>query len=886
MEKVKILLVSIHLKPLILILSFSFFIILESIGQIRYNGQQENSQKISYGTPTSFEIGAIAVTGTKHLDKVALISLSGLKVGDKVKLPGPKIANAITKLWNQKIMEDVAIHASEIKSGKATLIIAVRELPRLSKITFSGISKGQQSALEEEINLIIGRILSASTIKNAEISINRFFRDKGYLNVEVQPKRIFDKGTLNTATLHFNIKKNQKLKVKNIYFTGNQTFHDQKLKRQMASIKEQVRFNPFGSEKRKRRKLNLGNGAMSKRKTKKLFNYFQTNYYLNVLGNSKLKKDLLRDDVKSLLSYYQNQGYKNAEISLDTIQFISSKGANIYININEGSRFYLRDITWQGNFKYSDALLTAILGMKKGDVYSFNEINQRLNYNPTGQDVSALYVDNGHLTFHVNPVEIMVEGDSVDLEMRVSEGPEFVINQIRIKGNERTSDHVIRRELRTLPGQKFSREDVVRSSRELAGSGFFNPETVDVKPIINGEDGTVDLEYIVEEQAGTEFQLSAGLTGDGRFYGTLGASINNFSARKFFKFKDWGGLPIGDGQKLQISAQSNATSFQNYSLSFSEPWFGGKKNNAFSLNVSHVVNERYNIELGEIGKLKLYSASIGLGKQLRWPDDYFQWSNSIAYSYYDFNDYDNRLGITNGGAHSFTFNTTISRYNLDNPLYPRSGSSFALKIGLTPPFSLFSNKDYSDASNAEKFRLIEYHKWDFDASIFKTIAGNLVFHAKASMGFIGAYSDKLGIGPFERYTLGGSGVGTTGDFLIGSQPIGLRGYDENSLVPFDTQTGFTGGVVFNKFTFEMRYPINLGSPLIYVLAFAEAGNTWNNYRDYNPNQLFKSAGVGVRLNLPGMGLIGIDYGYAFDRQIGNLSPAKKNLTFTFGGNQR
>ncbi len=874
------------LKSIVLMIPFTLFLVVMGSGQIRYKGQIEQPYEVNYGNPKSFEIGLIKVRGTKHLDRSALISLSGLKVGDKVKLPGPRITSAINKLWNQKIMEDVRILAGEITEGKATLIIEVRELPRLSKITFAGISKGQKSALEDEINLIIGRILSESTIKNAELSINRYFRDKGFLNVEVKPKRIIDKGVLNTATLHFDIKKHAKMKVKNIYFTGNNTFFDAKLKRQMSFIKEQVRINPFGPGKRKENKLSEPDNEHQTKRNKKLFQYFQNNYYLNILGNSKLKKDLLKDDINNLLSFYQDQGYKNAVVILDTLQFISSNGVNIYINIEEGSRFYLRNIDWKGNLKYSDELLTAILGMHKGDVYSYNTINQRLNYNPTGQDVSALYVDNGHLTFHVNPVEVLVEGDSVDLEMRVTEGPEFVINQIRIQGNEQTSDHVIRRELRTLPGQKFSREDVVRSTRELAGSGFFNPETIDVKPIINGESGTVDLEYSVEEQAGTEFQLSAGLTGDGRFYGTLGAVINNFSARKFFKFKDWGGLPIGGGQKLQLSAQSNATSFQNYSLSFSEPWFGGKKNNAFSLNLSHVVNERYNLELGKVGKLKLYSASVGLGKQLRWPDDYFQWSNSISYSYYDFNDYDDRLGITNGGAQSFTFNTTISRYNLDNPLYPRNGSSFSLKLAFTPPYSLFSNKNYEGESNAEKYRLIEYHKWDFDASVFKTIAGNLVFHAKASMGFIGSYSDKLGIGPFERYTLGGSGVGATGDFLIGSQPIGLRGYDENELRPFDTQTGFTGGVVFNKFTFELRYPINLGSPLIYVLGFAEAGNTWNEYSDYNPNQLFKSAGVGVRINLPGMGLLGIDYGHAFDTQIGNLSPAKKNLTFTIGGQQR
>lgn len=863
------------------------FSVLNSQAQISYKGQfnDETTTNISYGNPKTFEIEAIKIKGAKHLDHGALVSLSGLKAGDKVKVPGAKITSAVNKLWNQNIMEDVGIYLESVKHGKAMLVIEIKELPRLSKITFSGISKSQQSSLDDEINLIIGRILSASTVKNTELSISRFFRDKGFLNVEGYSKRIHDSGVLNTATLHFDIKKNAKVKVKNIYFTGNSTFLNQKLKRQMPQIKEKMRFHPFGSTNRKKSKL-IAVENMEVRKKNKLIRYFQKNFYLNLLANSKLKKDLLSEDIKNLLSFYQNKGYKNAVVDIDTIQLLHGKGANIYIHVDEGSRFYLRNIAWEGNLKYSDEILSKILGVKKGDVYSLDLINQRLNFNPTGQDVSALYVDNGHLTFHVNPVEVLVEGDSIDLEMRVTEGPSFVINQVHIKGNERTSDHVIRRELRTLPGQKFSREDVVRSNRELAGSGFFNPETIDVKPIINEQDGTVDLEYYVEEQAGTEFQMSAGLTGDSRFFGTLGATINNFSARNFFKFKDWGGLPMGDGQKLQISAQSNASTFQNYSLSFSEPWFGGKKNNAFSLNLSHVVNERYNYELNTAGKLKLYSATIGLGKALRWPDDYFQWQNSISYAFYDFDNYDNSLGISNGGAHSFTFNTTISRYNIDNPLYPRSGSSISLKIGFTPPYSLFNGKDYENASNEEKYRLIEYHKWDFDASFFKTITGNLVFHAKASMGFLGSYSDELGIGPFERFTLGGSGIGTTGDFLIGSQPIGLRGFDENALQPYDLNTGFTGGVVFNKFTFEIRHPINLGNPLIYVLGFVEAGNTWGNYRDFNPNQLFKTAGLGVRINLPGMGLIGVDYGYAFDRTIGDLTPTRKNLTLTIGGQRR
>ena len=656
----------------------------------------------------------------------------------------------------------------------------------------------------------------------------------------------------------------------------------------MPNTKEKIRFGLFSGN------FNVPDdniavnfdSQFANNKKNRLRRFIHDKFNFNIFGNSKLKKTSYQEDKKSILTFYNLQGYRNAAIVADTILQVNKKSVNLYFKMEEGRRFYFRDISWEGNYKYSDEILSAILGIEKGDVYSFEQLNQKLNYNPAGRDVGSLYLDDGYLMFHVNPVEARVEGDSVDIEIRMHEGSQFTINQVHIKGNEQTSDHVIRRELRTLPGQKFSREDLVRSTRDLAALGYFNPETIDVKPVLKGAEGTVDLEYSVEEQSGTEFQLSAGLGGDSQFFGTLGVTLNNFSARKFFNFKNWNGLPMGDGQKLQISAQSNGSTFQNYSLSFLEPWFGGKKHNAFSLNLAHVVNEQYNTELEKFGKLKMYSATLGLGRRLRWPDDYFQLQHSITYSYYHFDDYDNSLGITNGDSHGLIFSTSLSRYSVDNPLYPRSGSSLSLKLSLTPPYSLFNDRDYENEPNEEKYQFVEYHKWDFDAAFYATVVGDLVFHAKASMGFLGSYSRDLGIGPFERYFLGGSGIGTTGDFLIGSQPIGLRGYDENALVPEDPNSGFSGGVVFNKFTFELRYPINLGTPMIYILGFMEAGNTWNSYKDYNPNQLFKTAGVGVRINLPGMGMIGVDYGHAFDKTIGDLSPVRENFTFTFGGQRR
>lgn len=863
---------------------------LSAEGQIRYKGRDgENREVIDYRSPKTYNITKITVIGAEHLDHNALISLSGLKVGDQVKIPGDKITRALNKLWDQKIMEDVGIYVEKVENKNVSLAIKIRELPRLSKVTFRGISKSQQNNLRDEVDLIIGRIITPSIIKNAELTIKRFFTEKGFLNAEVRSGRTMDEGALNTATLHFDIKRKNRVKVSRIFFEGNDRFSAGKLRRKMPNTKEKVRIDLFSRTSKLRERYIAGDsGTLSGREGKKslLQHLIQDKFNFNIFGNSKLKKSSLLEDKKSILAHYNLQGYRNAAIVADTIIQVNKKSAIVYFKINEGNRFYFRNILWEGNYKYSNEFLSAVLGIGKGDIYSFERLNQKLNYDPTGRDISSLYLDDGYLMFNINPIEARVDGDSVDIEIRMQEGSQFTINQIHIKGNEQTGDHVIRRELRTLPGQKFSREDLVRSTRDLAALGYFNPETIDVKPVLNGTEGTVDLEYTVEEQLGTEFQLSAGLGGNSRFFGTLGISLNNFSARKLFDFKNWQGLPLGDGQKLQITAQSNGSTFQNYSLSFSEPWFGGKKHNAFTLNLSHVVNEQYNPELDDFGKLKLYSATVGLGRRLRWPDDYFQLQHSITYSYYNFDDYDNSLGISNGDSHGLTFNTTLSRYNIDNPLYPRSGSTVSLKLSLTPPYSLFNDKNYEDAANEEKYKFVEYHKWDFDASFYTQLVGDLVFHAKASMGFLGSYSADLGIGPFERYFLGGSGIGNTGDFLIGSQPIGLRGYDENALVPEDPESGFRGGVVFNKFTFELRYPINLGSPLIYVLGFMEAGNTWNDYDDYNPNQLFKSVGVGVRINLPGMGLIGVDYGHAFDRTIGNLSPVRQNFTFTIGGQGR
>ncbi len=871
------------IKKHILLLLLSSFFLLRGVAQIRYQTARNDVEEISYAAPQKLTIKSIKVQGSNSLDDRALIALSGLKEGDEIIIPGHRITNAINRLWEQGLMEDVSIFIDSISDQNAYLILEIKESPRLSEVIFSGVSKSHQQILIEKSALMVGRIINATMVKNTELAVLKYYREKGYMDVEVSSKRIMDKTERSTAKLIFSIEKHSKIKLNRFHFTGNNRVSATKLKKAMRQVKEKVRFQPF--TRNENASIFLDSIDQPTANGKALKRYLHRSINLNIFGNSKVDLEKLAQNKSEILAYYQKLGYRNAKFIADSIVRNKNGTVDMHYQVEEGKRFYIRNITWNGNFKHSDAVLSEILGMGKGDVYSLSTLNRRLNYNPKGRDVSSLYIDNGHLLFDVKPVEISIENDSVDIEMRVVEGDEFVINKVSIKGNNATSEHVIRRELRTLPGQKFSREDVVRSTHELAALGFLDPQSIDVNPIINAVEGTVDIEYIVEEKSGTELQASAGIDPRSRFYGTIGASLNNFSARKLFKPGQWKGLPIGDGQKLQLTAQSNASTFKNFSLSFSEPWFGGKKDNSFSVNLSHVVNSRYNLELDKIGQLKLYSATIGLGKRLRWPDDYFQIQNSVSFNHYQFEDYNNGLGINNGTANSLTFNTTISRYKLDNPIYPKNGSSLALKLQFTPPYSLLGNKNYESTNTAERHKLVEFHKYDFDASFFVPISGNLIFHAKANLGFIGAYSNRLGIGPFERYNLGGSGIGATGDFLVGTNPIGLRAYDENSLNPIDEENGFSGGVVFNKFTFELRYPLSF-TPLIYVLAFAEAGNTWNSYKDYNPNQLFKSAGIGIRINLPGMGMIGVDYGRAFDTTIGNLSPVKKAITFSIGAGRR
>ncbi len=901
------------MKKFILIASFTLICPL-LFGQIRYNYNKGND-KIDYGAPKQYEINDIKVSGAEFLDHNALISLSGLKVGDKIKIPGDNISGAIKKLWGQGLMGNVGIFATKMEDGKIDLMIELTERPRLSKINYKGVNKTQEGELDEDIKLIRGRVLTDAIVKNTELTVKKYFVDKGFLNTEVKITRLKDTATFNSVQLTVAVDKNTKVKINRIYFEGNENFSDGRLKKKLKSTKEHPRISIFKTvfgelfSLNKKKIKNFADSSVDV-SGKDLKTFLNNNFKLNFLSGSKFINSDFEDDKKALIEFYNSKGFRDAKIVSDTIYAFNEKAIDIKFRVDEGQKYYFRDIDWNGNYVHNDEILGRILGIKKGDVYDLELINKRLNYNPTGADVSSLYLDNGYLFFSVNPVEVRIEGDSIDVEMRINEGTQATINKVTISGNDRTNDHVIRREIRTLPGQKFSREQLIRTNREIAQLGYFDPEQIGMQPIPNPVDGTVDIAYSVVERPSDQIELSGGWGGFYGFVGTLGLVFNNFSIKNILDRSKWHPLPVGDGQKLALRVQANGRAFQNYSFTFTEPWLGGRKPNAFTVNLTRSIQRIRTFETnpdgsprtdvnGNLifprsfndfnGSLKLSGISVSLGRRLRWPDDYFFISNSLNYYVYSLDNFGTSLGFSTGVSNNLTFNTTIARNSAGpSTMYPTQGSSLSLSLSLTPPYSAFNNIDYENADNATRYNLVEFHKWLFDAKFYTQIAGNLVLETRAHLGFIGSYTQKAGIGPFERFVMGGSGLGGQ-NFLIGNDIIGLRGYEDNAVTPpaYETRqlrpSEIRGGVVYNKFVMELRYPISLNpSATIYVLGFGEAGNNWANYRDFNINNLYKSAGLGARIFMPAFGLIGIDWAYGFDTLPGTSEKSGPQFHFTIG----
>ena len=856
--------------------------------------------------PKEYTIADITVIGLETLDVNAVISLTGLKVGDQIKIPGEDITNAIRKLWKNGIIGDATIYASKIEGDEVYLTIELLERPRLSRFTIEGVNQTQKSDLSEEINLIRGKVLTDALIKNTELSILKYFIGKGYLNTEVDILRVKDTLVTNGVQMRIMVDKNDKVKVERINVVGNENFDDGRIKKKMKNVNEHVRFHlvrDLAGLITSVTPKKIGEFFTNKRDVsfQDIKDYLNNNVKLNFFNTSKFIEDEFEEDKENIIAFYNSRGYRDATIVSDSIYFVDSDEIHVDLEIDEGQKYYFRDIIWTGNYVYPDSLLDKVLGIKKGDVYDLELVQKKLTFDPTGTDISSLYMDDGYLFFQVNPVEVRIEDDSIDLEMRIHEGEQAEISQIIVKGNDRTNDHVILREIRTLPGEKFNRSKLIRTQRELSQLGYFDPEQIGINPIPNPVDGTVDIEYNLVERPSDQIELSGGWGGWYGFVGTLGIVFNNFSVKNIPNFENWRPLPIGDGQKLSIRAQANGKYYQNYSLSFTEPWLGGRKPNSFTVSLNHSIqreNERinqfYGIRDSGNGYFKMNGATVSLGRRLEWPDDYFSLSHSLSYLRYDLNDYRFAAGINDGIYNNLAFNTTLSRNSIDNPMFPRMGSSLSLSVSLTPPYSLFKERDMGDLADSEKYRQIEYHKWMFDAKHYLRIAGDLVLEAKAHMGFIGAYNSDLGVGPFERFIMGGSGLaGSTSQFFLGTDIISMRGYDDPSLnatsvqarsiTPYDAEKGIFGGTIYNKFGLELRYPVSLKpSATIYVLGFAEAGNNWLGFDDYDPFNLFRTAGFGARIFMPAFGLLGIDWGYAFDSKIGDIIPNPQTFQFTIG----
>lgn len=831
---------------------------------------------ISYaGTPRSCTIGGINISGVEGYEDYMLTGISGLQVGQEIEIPGSDITNAVKRYWRHGLFSDVQISADSIVGRKIYLHIALQVRPRVSVINYEGLKKSERDDMEQKLGLLKGSQITPNMIDRAKILAKKYFDDKGFKNAEIVINQHDDVANKNQVILDVVVDKKEKMKVHDINIVGNKDLSDSKIKGGLFK-----------------------KGAFAKT--------HEAGKISSFLKAKKYTPERWDADKKKLIEKYNELGYRDATILKDSVWNYDSKHVNIYIKIDEGQKYYLRNITWVGNTVYTTDYLNNIFGMKKGDAYNQKLLHKRLNED---DDAAAnLYYNNGYVFSSISPTEVNIVGDSIDLELRVVEGPQAYLSHVRINGNDRLYENVVRRELRTKPGDLFSKEALMRSVRELASMGHFDPEkiTPDVKP--SPEDGTVNVNYDLVQKSNdqVEFSLGWGQTG---VIGRIGLKLNNFSmANLFNKNKEHRGImPIGDGEVLSLGAQTNGSYYQSYNASYSTNWFGGKRPNQFSVSVyfskqtdvsstyynSSYMNNYYSSMYGygsynynnyenyyDPDKyVKLYGISLGWGKRLRWPDDYFTLSAQLSYQRYDLKNWSYFL-MTNGSANNLNINLTLSRTSTDNQLYPRKGSEFSASVTLTPPWSAWDHKDYKNlatdaysatysAEQQEKYRWVEYHKWKFKAKTYTALSGGqkcFVLMTRVEMGLLGSYN-KYKKSPFETYYVGGDGMSgySTG---YAEETIGLRGYENGSLA--------YNGYAYDRFTLELRYPFMLGNTTIYGLGFVEAGNAWSDTKYFNPFDMKRSAGLGVRIYLPMVGLMGIDWAYGFD---------KDNVNGTKGGSQ-
>jgi outer membrane protein insertion porin family len=808
------------------------------------------ADSLSYLNPKDYIIGGITVTGTKNLDKDVLITISKLSKGDKINLPGDANASVIKNLYAQGLFDDVQLNITKIDLDTIYLEIVVHELPRLSKMHITGLRKGEIDDVQKELSDKTNKIVNQNLLSTTTAIIKKHFRDKGFLNTSVDIKQRKDPGDANSIILDVAVDKHTKVMINSVTFDGNKVFSNKKLSKYLKKTRKRRWYNLFGSR--------------------------------------KFKQDQYEDDKQNLVEQMQDKGYRDAAIISDTVTKHDDQTVDVHIKVHEGPKYYFGTITWSGNAKYSTDVLNKVLKIKKGDVFSEDELNKRLSGpTPNSDDVSSLYLNDGYLTYNTDAVQTRIYNDTVDMSMRVYEGPQYTINRVSLKGNDVTNDKVVMREIRTLPGQKFNKDLLIRSTREISQLGSFDEQKTEPKPVnINSQDGTVDIIFNVVEKPSDQIELSGGF-GGGQLVGTLGLTFNNFSIRNIFNFKDYKPLPKGDGEKLSIRGQSSGRTYTNYSLTFSEPWLGGKKPIYFAVSAytqSSSTGQYYPTTSPYYNNVRINGVGITLGKKLNWPDNYFTLNYSLNLDHYNLDNYSGYL-FQNGTSWNIKLTQELSRNSLDAPIFPTQGSNVKLTLQATPPYSLFNDIDYAVATPEQRYQFVEYYKVKFDAQWFIKLAGKFVIMSQVRFGYLGEYNSEVGPSPFERFKLGGDGMQSY-EFLQGSDIIGLRGYQNFSIIPASAPAGTTvdnnvGSPIYSKYTLELRHPVLTSeSATIFMLAFAEGGNVWDHFSDYNPFNIRRSVGIGARVFLPIFGLLGLDYGYGFDAIPGIPDANKGQFSFS------
>ena len=822
------------------------------------------------GTPRTVVIGGIAVSGVQGYEDYMLSGISGLSVGQTITVPGNDITDAVKRYWKHGLFSDVSISADSIVGNKIYLNIYLQTLPRVSEINYIGLKKSEREAMETKLGLLKGGQVTPNTISRAKFLAKKYFDDKGFNNADIDIMQRDDVSNKNSVILDVIVDKKAKMRVRHIEIVGNEALSDKKIKGSLFT-----------------------KGAFKK--------IHESGKFGNIFKSKKYTPERWKEDKRNLIKKYNEYGFRDAVILEDSVWNVDDKHVNILVKVDEGTKYYLRNITWVGNTVYATDYLNALLGMKKGDVYNQTLMSKRLTEDDDA--VGNKYWNNGYLFYNLQPTEVNIVGDSIDLEMRITENQQARLNHVRINGNDRLYENVVRRELKTKPGDLFSKEALMRSARELASMGHFDPEKVnpDVKP--DPENGTVDINWNLEQKSNDQIEFSLGW-GQNGLIGRVGLKLNNFSIRNLFNKNSErrGILPIGDGEVLSLGVQTNGRFYQSYNMNYSTNWFGGKRPTQFSVGAyyskstdvstnfynsswrNNYMNYMYgygsyaynNYEnyLDPDTYIKMFGASLGWGKRLRWPDDYFMLSVQLAYTRYMLKNWRYFL-MTTGNANNLNLNLSINRTSTDNQLYPRRGSEFTASVSLTPPWSKWDKKDYENlalnrqsstflAEQQEKYRWVEYHKWKFKAKTYTALSGGqkcFVLMTRVELGLLGSYN-RFKKSPFETYYVGGDGMSgySTG---YAEETIGLRGYENGSLTPYGYE-----GYAYDRMSLELRYPFLLGNTTIYGLGFIEAGNAWDDTRKFNPFDMKRSAGLGVRIFLPMVGLMGIDWAYGFDKVFG------------------